>query len=408
MSSSGATALPVPALRAGVDITKMSLSMEEGFVASRVDGMCTVADIATLVGKDISETTKILTKLAKTGVIQFGEIKADTRTRPDADNDYAGFIFPVALMQETCDVDEATRKRIIFTHDRLEVWTHYELLQISRRADEREVKKAYFARSKEWHPDRFRRGEQGSFKRLIETIYKRINDAYRELTDEEERRVYDDGIVFELDPDEIERLVEVQKEQKRAERHEERLAERRKKKNPVRQRIQKAKDFYDKAVKLESEGRVVEALRSAQMAVTYDDKRKEYRVLAESLKDRAAEHRIERYLKRGTHFEHMTEWDDAIDMFEEAVRIAPNSGRGRLRLAYNLLAAGRDVQVALGHAQRAVALLPEEAEAHYVVGRLYEKSGMDKVAKRAYQQALQLRPGYAEVKKRLTRLKWGF
>jgi len=176
----------------------------------------------------------------------------------------------------------------------------------------------------------------------------------------------------------------------------------------VRLRMKKAKEFYDKAVALEADGRVVEALRAAQMAVIYDDKKPEYSELAKSLKDRASEHRIERYLKRGSHFEQMTEWDEAIDMFEEAVRIAPNSGRARLRLGYNMLAGGRDAQVALGHAQRAVALLPNDAEAHYVVGRLYEKSGMDKVAKRAYQQALELRPGYAEVKKRLTRLKWGF
>lgn len=391
-----------------MDITKVALSMEEGFVASRVDGNCTVADIATLVGKDVSETTRILTKLAKAGVIEFGDIKAEQKARPAASNDYSGFIFPVALMQEQCDVEEDNRKRIIFTHDQLERWNHYELLQITQKADEREVKKAYFARSKEWHPDRFKRGDLGSFQKMIESIYKQINEAYRVLSSADERKQYDAQTVFDLDPEEIERLVEIQKEQKRAERHEVRVAERRKKNNPVRLRMKKAKEFYDKAVALEADGRVVEALRAAQMAVIYDDKKPEYSELAKSLKDRASEHRIERYLKRGSHFEQMTEWDEAIDMFEEAVRIAPNSGRARLRLGYNMLAGGRDAQVALGHAQRAVALLPNDAEAHYVVGRLYEKSGMDKVAKRAYQQALELRPGYAEVKKRLTRLKWGF
>lgn len=412
-SVSGASSQPVPELRLDVDITKIALSVEEAYVVSRIDGRSGVSEIAMLIGKNAGETQRILTRLAKLGVVQFGDIKAEAaRPKPAPARgeaaSYDGFVFPPHLLMEDNALDEETRKRIIWTHEHLGAWTHYELLQSSHKTDARGIKKAYFARSKEWHPDRFRRGDQGSFRKLIETIYKSVNESYRVLSDETTRAEYDKTCVFEFDEAELERLVEKKKEQERKKRDAERLVERRKKHNPVRRRIAQAREFYDQALEMEAEGRVMEALRLVQMAVTYDEREKEYKDIAARLKDAAGEFRIERYMKRGLRLEATLEWDDAIDMFEEAVRIAPNSGRARLRLAWNLLMGGRDAQVALGHAQRAVALLSDEPEAHFVVGRLYEATNMDKLAKRAYEQALLLRPTYVEVKKRLKRLKWGF
>ena len=402
---------PIPELRADVDLTKANISVEEAFVASRIDGRCGVSQLATLIGKDAVETKKILTRLAKAGVISFGDVEVDVaKPKPAAPGEvgnYANFIFPAHLMMETGDLDEPTRKRVIWTHDNLDTWNHYELLQISHRADAGDIKKHYFLRSKEWHPDRFRRGDLGSFKRMIEVIYKQVNEAYRVLSNAEKRQEYDKTCVFEFSSEELEEMLEVKKEEERAQKHSEQLKKRRLKKNPVRQRMIQAKKFYQEALDLESAGRTVDALRAVQMAVTYDANRAEFQELAARLRDNAGEHRIQRFMKRGQRFESTLVWDDAIDMFEEAVRIAPNSGKARLRLAYNLLMGGRDAQVALGHAQRAVALLPEEAEAYYVVGRLYEKIDMDKLAKRAYEQALKFRPAYVEVKKRLKRLKWG-
>ena len=412
----------VPSLCAGIDLTKVTMSVEEAFVASRVDGRVGVQEIATLIGKDAGETRRILMRLAQLGVIRFGEdgavgSSAPPSAKPSAPpapapgasggNEYTGFVFPPGLMQEEGDLDEETRKRIIWTHEHVADWTHYELLQAARKADSAEIKKAYFLRSKEWHPDRFRKPNLGSFKRMIETIYKQINEAYRILSDVEQRKAYDDSQIFEFDPDELETLISQQREQEKDRKLKDKIKERRRRSNPVRKRIARARKFYEEAQQAEAQGKLIEALRLAQMAATYDDKPQEYQKLAKRLKDSASEFRIEPYLKRGGHFESMTQWDDAIDMFEEAVRLAPNSGRARLRLAYNLLFGGRDAQVALGHAQRAAAVLPNEPEAHFILGRLYEKAGMDKLAKRAYEQALELRPEYQDVKKRLKRLKWG-
>jgi curved DNA-binding protein CbpA len=418
--------------------------MEEAYVASRIDGRCGVREISALVGKNAQEVEGILQRLVDLGLVDYAGVTARPASsggsgaseRPSAAEpepfyvpgrprpppppgergQYGSFVFDTTLMIEDVPLDEHARRRILWAFHHLEVWNHYELLQIPPGASERDIKKAYFARSKEWHPDRFPRGELGVFKKRIEGVYKAINEAYKVLSAADRRADYDKSVDLEPlkaaaaaagAPAEV---VPDAKAVEAARRDEEeaRLAERRRATNPVRKRMAQAKEYYDEALALERDGRALDALRAAQLAVTYDDRRREYQDLATRLKDIAGEYRIERFLRRGKAFETTAEWEDASQMFEEAVRIAPNSGRARLGLAYNLMMSGRDAQAALGHAQRAVALLPQESEAHYVLGRLYEATGTDKLAKRAYERALELRPQFQECKKRLKRLKWGF
>ena len=52
--------------------------------------------------------------------------------------------------------------------------------------------------------------------------------------------------------------------------------------------------------------------------------------------------------------------------------------------------------------------LPDDPEAHFVLGMCYEKGGMDKAAVREYSRAIELKPNHSEAKKRLKKMKWGF
>jgi tetratricopeptide (TPR) repeat protein len=145
----------------------------------------------------------------------------------------------------------------------------------------------------------------------------------------------------------------------------------------------------------------------AQTALTFDV-RPEYEEAIERLKVLAGEHRIGPYMRKGAALEAMCNWEESIQAFSEVVRLSPEHGPGRLRLAYNLMMGAQDPHEASAHAQKAAALLPDDPEAHFVLGMCYEKSGMDKAALRAYSRAIELRPSYVEVKKRLKKLKWGF
>src|SRR5207244_2094451 len=103
----------------------------------------------------------------------------------------------------------------------------------------------------------------------------------------------------------------------------------------------KAKTLHEEALAKEAAGDLLAALRVAQTAQVFDP-RPEINEVVERLKVTAGEQRIGPYMRRGQHLEAMLNWDEAIDNFAEAVRMAPENGIVRLRLAYNMMMGGKD------------------------------------------------------------------
>lgn len=81
---------------------------------------------------------------------------------------------------------------------------YYELLEVDRKASEKEIKSAYRKLARKWHPDLHPAAE----KKQAEEQFKRINEAYEVLKDPEKRSRYDrlgsrwkDGQDFQAPPD---------------------------------------------------------------------------------------------------------------------------------------------------------------------------------------------------------------
>src|SRR5688572_19480603 len=98
--------------------------MEEGFVASRIDGKTTIENIAHLVGKSKEQTEQILERLRKVGVLEHGLTADLPRERApaapisiDGAVDYGDFVFPPVLMHEDVGLDNDGKKRIIWFHE---------------------------------------------------------------------------------------------------------------------------------------------------------------------------------------------------------------------------------------------------------------------------------------------------
>ena len=64
---------------------------------------------------------------------------------------------------------------------------HYEVLEISFKATEDEIKKAYRKKSLEWHPDKNVGNEEEATEK-----FKEISTAYNTLIDPQDRKWYDD------------------------------------------------------------------------------------------------------------------------------------------------------------------------------------------------------------------------
>ena len=88
-------------------------------------------------------------------------------------------------------IDAGQQARIDLLFDGLDQATYYEILQISKEAPNRAIKRAYYKLSREFHPDRFFRRELGPYKPKLEQGFAKINEAYRVLSDASARADYD-------------------------------------------------------------------------------------------------------------------------------------------------------------------------------------------------------------------------
>lgn len=76
----------------------------------------------------------------------------------------------------------------------LDKMNYYQLLDIPQTASSEEVKKAYFIKAKEFHPDLFDRNLPLNVREKIQIVFDSINKAYRTLRDSRRKRLYDEGL----------------------------------------------------------------------------------------------------------------------------------------------------------------------------------------------------------------------
>ena len=90
---------------------------------------------------------------------------------------------------------------------------HFELLGISKNAAMEEVRKAYFAQAKDYHPDRHFGSSSSEVKVLADQIYSMLSAAYEVLSDGREREEYLRGLRPRHKsglPDEVSRILQAE------------------------------------------------------------------------------------------------------------------------------------------------------------------------------------------------------
>lgn len=70
----------------------------------------------------------------------------------------------------------------------------YEVLGVTRKATESEIKKAYYQLAKKYHPDRVHKTSSVDLKNTVEKVFSKITEAYEKLKDETTRKRYDEQI----------------------------------------------------------------------------------------------------------------------------------------------------------------------------------------------------------------------
>jgi DnaJ-class molecular chaperone len=90
-------------------------------------------------------------------------------------------------------MDPAFKQEVTALAKALEEMDYYQILMIGQKAFTQEIKKAYFDQSRKFHPDKYY-NEEPELVENITRIFKRINEAYKALSDQEIRVAYTKGI----------------------------------------------------------------------------------------------------------------------------------------------------------------------------------------------------------------------
>jgi curved DNA-binding protein CbpA len=94
-------------------------------------------------------------------------------------------------LEEEVDLPPDRRKQVLDTFYRLPVLSYYGVLGVPESAEKKQIRAAYFALSKAFHPDSMFRKELGSFKAKMTTVFQALTEAYETLSKPKARDEYD-------------------------------------------------------------------------------------------------------------------------------------------------------------------------------------------------------------------------
>jgi curved DNA-binding protein CbpA len=193
--------------------THLQLSPVEAFILSRADAPARLGELVLLCGMPEAQTLHGIYALALCGFLARQRwtlaLAAETSTRSESagattamynttSTNVAGALTPRAATREgdaqTADAaagETDTRAEIDALLARTSDANHYDLLGVDRNAAVADIKRAYYALAKRFHPDRFRRAADEETRAQIEAAFAKIARAYETLRDSRERASYD-------------------------------------------------------------------------------------------------------------------------------------------------------------------------------------------------------------------------
>lgn len=322
-------------------------------------------------------------------------------------------------------------------HRTLHQGSHYTLLGIQEDADAQQVRKAYYALSRHWHPDRFFRREVGDYAPKIEAIFSAITLAYQTLSDARKRERYDQERMEQESPQgrsttrrrrrrrptDTEQFIEAladpsdegenaseaasaeaapaapapSRPSRRTSRRANRLTPharsqyRQKVLSKVRQdvseNIRRAKVYYEAGKKDLEEGQPLKAESSLYLAVKLDPRNAAYRTLLNEAHDQSLQIRSQQFMNAAESAESYQNIQEALYNYRKAVEYKSQNGQVYYRLAQLIRRFEKDTREALKLLRTAVQYEPENADFRIALAEVYAELDLGLNARREYQEA---------------------
>lgn len=397
----------VPKPRREVDLRSLPLTPTEAFVLSRLDGATSAELVADVTGLAQQDALAALARLEQLGAIEWlgAELESFAATLPGAGGD--------------CELTEEERQRIAEAEQVGRGGTHWEVLGLTGEPSAAAVKRAYFAASKTFHPDRFFGRKLGSYGPRIEAVFRRIKEAYDVLSDETARRAYalahPPAKAVEPPappppsvPAPPSAASEAERQQRLEERRRQILEERRRKRTQAPHgahaaALQQAREHYEDGMAALRKGDTVAAAASLKLAMAFDADNEEYKSRHDAIVVEANGIRAKRLFEAAEVEAAAGNGAMAGNGFAQASDLVPTNVRYAMRAAEELLA-GREPVRAWTYAERAVASGGQRKEARMIAGAVLEARGDKAGALAQYEVARALDGRDPHVKKAIARL----
>ncbi len=184
---------------------QLTLLPTEAFILSRVDMPLKLADLIAISGLPETQTRHTVYALALAGLLtraawppMFDERAQARAARTSAAAAPVGaqVAAPDALKaapasEPAPEVEAEPQAEIAALLTRVRGADNYQTLGVARTAAAGEIKRAYYALAKRFHPDRFRRMVGDAERNRIEAAFAQIAQAYETLSDDKARAAYD-------------------------------------------------------------------------------------------------------------------------------------------------------------------------------------------------------------------------
>lgn len=209
-----------PRQNPAVATTALPLTAAEYFVLSRIDGLTSLRELILMLGVPVDEAVATLQRLRSLGaVLRAGEDPAHVAEQtaaarraaaapPTAPAQPAATAAAVstgvgdealepltdeeaAAMAEDSDLTEAERRLILAMRRKVGRVDYFALLGVSQDVSKRDLRRAYFRRSKEFHPDRYYSKNTGRFGPWLAVVFETLSRAFDVLSDDKARQRYE-------------------------------------------------------------------------------------------------------------------------------------------------------------------------------------------------------------------------
>jgi len=407
----------IPRLASSWDPSTLRLSPEEGFLLSRIDGHTSWTLLRQIGGIAPEEVDRCIERWVSEGVVVVdpGEVRrsevpaqVDEQKPESAPVDYA----TDRRIDASLDITTELQAQILEFEASLDQ-SYFDLLGVPRDADTKQIKRAYFALSKVYHPDRYFRAKLGDYTARLERIFRKLVEAYELLSDPTTRAEIERSLGSMPEP---EPLAEAGAEEAAPER---KLPPRKLSKRQTLERLRrhfrippqilaerrlKASQFYEAAMVAAKRERWHEAAPSLRLAIAFDPWNDAYRARFSDILSRHYEHQAAKLLDPDGGPGDPAAANEALRLLEEVLIHRPADPEVNHRAA--LLALDlKELERATEYAEAACELRPECIEKRLTLARVLRANGRRERAKSALEEAARIDPTNREVQAELERLR---